>query len=84
MGLIAWIVLGFLAGWIASIVMKTDSQQGFVTDILLGVVGAIAGGFLMNLLGAQGVTGLNVYSVIVATVGAIILIWLGRLMTRNT
>lgn len=83
MGIIAWIVLGFLAGWIASIVMKTDSQQGFVTDVLLGIVGAIAGGFLMNLLGAQGVTGLNLYSVIVATVGAVVLIWLGRLMTRH-
>ncbi len=83
MGILAWIILGFLAGWIASIVMKTNSQQGFVTDVLLGIVGAIGGGFLMNLLGESGVTGLNLYSLIVSTIGAILLIWMGRQLARS-
>ena len=80
MGILLWIILGFLAGWIASIVMKTDSQQGMVTDIILGVVGAVVGGFIMNLFGASGVNGFNLYSIAVATIGAVVLIWLGRVL----
>ena len=80
MNILLWIILGFLAGWLASIVMKTDSQQGMLTDIILGVVGALVGGFIMNLFGAEGVTGLNIYSLMVATLGAVVLIWLGRVL----
>lgn len=84
MDVLLFVLLGFLAGWIASIVMKTDSRQGMVMDIILGIVGAFVGGFIMNLFGAPGVTGFNIYSIIVATLGAIVLIWLGRmLMVRS-
>jgi uncharacterized membrane protein YeaQ/YmgE (transglycosylase-associated protein family) len=71
MSFLAWIVLGLVAGFIGSkLVNKTG--EGLVRDVLLGVVGAIIGGFLFNLFGASGVTGLNLYSVLVAVVGAVV------------
>lgn len=79
MGLLTWIILGLVAGWLASVFMKTNSTQGFLMDIILGVGGAILGGFLMSLLGQQPVEGFNLYSIAVATVGAILLIWIGRM-----
>lgn len=78
MNILLWIIFGFLAGWIASIVMKTDAYQSTTTDILLGVLGALVGGFIFNLFGQPGVTGFNIYSILVAVTGASILIWLGR------
>lgn len=82
MGILAWIIVGLIAGWLASIVMGTNARQGWMTDIVLGIIGAFVGGFLMNLFGAQGVTGLNLYSILVAALGAIVLIWIGRQMGR--
>lgn len=76
MDILLWIVLGAIAGWIADMVMKSD--HGLLTDIILGVVGGFVGGFIMNSLGQPGVTGFNVYSLIVAVIGAIVLIFLGR------
>ncbi len=80
MDILLWIVLGGLAGWIASLIMKSD--QGIVTDVVLGIVGAIIGGFIMSFLGQAGVTGLNIYSLVVAVVGSVVLIALGRMMYR--
>lgn len=82
MNIILWIILGALAGWIASLVMKTDAQQGFLADIVLGIIGALVGGFLMNLIGEPGVTGFNIYSVIVSVIGAIVIIFAGRTLSR--
>lgn len=82
MNILLWVVLGGLAGWLASVIMKTDSSQGMFTDILLGIAGAFVGGFIFNLFGANGVTGFNIYSVLVAAAGAIVLIWLRRVMIR--
>ncbi|OGJ37714.1 MAG: hypothetical protein A2383_02335 [Candidatus Pacebacteria bacterium RIFOXYB1_FULL_39_46] len=78
MGIILWIILGGIAGWIASMVMETNSQ-GTLADIIMGIVGAMVGGFLLNLIGQSGVTGFNVYSLFVAVIGAIVLIYLGRM-----
>jgi uncharacterized membrane protein YeaQ/YmgE (transglycosylase-associated protein family) len=61
MGIILWIIFGAIAGWIASIIMKTNASQGTVWDIVMGVVGAVVGGFLMSLLGQPGVTGFDYY-----------------------
>jgi uncharacterized membrane protein YeaQ/YmgE (transglycosylase-associated protein family) len=73
MSIIGWIILGLIAGFIASkIVNKTG--EGFLLDIVLGIVGAIVGGFLFSLFGASGVTGLNIYSMVVAIVGAIVVL----------
>lgn len=73
MSIIAWLILGLIAGFIASkIVNKTGS--GVVLDIVLGVVGAIVGGFLFSLIGAAPVTGFNIYSMLVAIIGAIVVL----------
>lgn len=74
MGIIAWIVLGGLAGWIASKIAGTDEQQGWVANIVVGMVGAMLGGFVFDLLGGSGVTGFNIWSLLVAVIGALILI----------
>ncbi|MER9935967.1 MULTISPECIES: GlsB/YeaQ/YmgE family stress response membrane protein [unclassified Mesorhizobium] len=74
MGIISWIILGVVAGFIGSkIVNKTG--QGVVMDIVLGIVGAIVGGLIFSAFGASGVTGLNIYSLIVAVIGAVVVLW---------
>ncbi len=78
MGIILWIILGGVAGWIASIIMKTDRAQGTISDIIVGILGALIGGFIMNFFGQSGVTGFNFYSLIVAIIGAVVLIWISR------
>ena len=75
MSLLAWIVLGLIAGFIGSKIVN-NSGQGLIVDILLGVVGAIVGGFLFNQFGQSGVSGLNLYSLLVAIVGAVVVLWL--------
>jgi uncharacterized membrane protein YeaQ/YmgE (transglycosylase-associated protein family) len=73
MSIIGWIILGLIAGFIASkIVNKTG--EGFFIDIVLGIVGAIVGGFLFSAVGIGGVTGLNLYSMVVAVIGAIVVL----------
>lgn len=82
MGLLSWAILGLLAGWIASIIMKTDESQGALKDILMGVVGAVVGGWIMSFFGRSGVTGVDLYSVAVAVLGAVVLIAIGRSLSR--
>ena len=74
MGIILWIIFGALVGWIASIIMSTDEQQGVILNVVVGIVGAIIGGWLMSFFGESGVSGFNLYSFIVALVGAVVLI----------
>lgn len=81
MGFIAWIILGALAGWIASMIMRTDAEQGAIGNIIVGIVGAVIGGFLMQLFGASGVSGFNLYSLIVAIGGAVVLLAIYRALT---
>jgi uncharacterized membrane protein YeaQ/YmgE (transglycosylase-associated protein family) len=83
MNIIVWVVLGAVAGWLASLVMKTNKQQGLGTDIVVGIVGAIVGGLIFSLFGAPGVTGLNVYSLLVALVGAIVLLAIVKAVRRT-
>ncbi len=71
MSILAWIVLGLIAGFIGSKVVN-KSGEGIILDILLGIVGAVIGGYLFNTFGAHGVTGLNLYSLFVAVVGSVI------------
>ena len=82
MSIIAWIVLGLIAGFIASKIVNRQGE-GLILDIVLGVVGAVVGGFLFNQFGAAGVTGLNIYSVFVAVVGAVILLVLYHAIRRT-
>ncbi len=77
MGILAWIVVGLIAGWLASLVM--GGGFGLLGDILLGIVGALIGGFVLSLLGLGGaVTGINLSSILVAFVGAIIVLFIAR------
>jgi uncharacterized membrane protein YeaQ/YmgE (transglycosylase-associated protein family) len=81
--ILVWIIVGAIAGWLASIVMRTNRAQGLLEDIIVGVVGGILGGFLLNALGVGGaVTGLNITSILVAFVGAVILLALLRAVRR--
>ncbi|HZZ90724.1 MAG TPA: GlsB/YeaQ/YmgE family stress response membrane protein [Caulobacteraceae bacterium] len=75
MGILAWIVLGLIAGFIASKIVN-HTGSGIIMDIVLGVVGALVGGFLFSMFGATGVTGFNIYSMLVAIVGAVVVLWL--------
>jgi uncharacterized membrane protein YeaQ/YmgE (transglycosylase-associated protein family) len=74
MGIISWIVLGGIAGWLASIIMKRNDQMGCITNIIAGIVGAAVGGWVFSLFGGQGVTGFNLPSLLVAFVGAVIVL----------
>ncbi len=83
MGIILWIILGALAGWIASKIMGTDRRQGLIADVIIGIVGANIGGYLASLLGLGGVNGFNLYSLIIAVAGACLLIWIISLFRRR-
>lgn len=84
MSIIAWIIVGGLAGWLASIVMKTDSRQGCLTDIIVGVVGAFVGGWALSLVGVEtDVTGINLPSILVAFIGAVILLAILKFIQRS-
>ncbi|HMO78265.1 MAG TPA: GlsB/YeaQ/YmgE family stress response membrane protein [Candidatus Paceibacterota bacterium] len=82
MEILAWIVFGGLAGWIASLIMGTDGQQGIILNIIIGIIGASLGGYIMNFFGEGGVTGFNLYSFMVAVIGAVVLIYIVKLIRR--
>jgi uncharacterized membrane protein YeaQ/YmgE (transglycosylase-associated protein family) len=82
MGIIAWLVLGLIAGFIASKIVKR-SGSGVLLDLVLGLVGAFVGGLVFNALGAQGVTGFNLWSMLVALVGAVVVLGAYHLIERS-
>jgi uncharacterized membrane protein YeaQ/YmgE (transglycosylase-associated protein family) len=82
MSVVAWIILGLIAGFIASKIVNRTGE-GVGTDIILGIVGAIVGGWLFNRFGQPGVTGLNVWSLIVAVIGAIVLLLIYHALVRR-
>ena len=82
MGIILWIIFGALAGWIASMIMGTNDKQGALLNIVIGIVGAFLGGWLMILIGKSGVTGFNLRSFLVALAGAVVLIFIVKLFRR--
>lgn len=84
MSIIAWILFGALAGWIASLIMRTDAEQGTLMNIVVGIAGAIVGGFVMQALGGPDVTGFNFSSLLVAILGAVVLLGIYKAFTRRT
>lgn len=78
MGIISWIIIGGLAGWLSTKIIKPRKRKGCFTGILLGIVGAFVGGFIMSLIGGTSVTGFNLYSLFVATFGAVVILWISR------
>jgi uncharacterized membrane protein YeaQ/YmgE (transglycosylase-associated protein family) len=83
MGIILWIIFGALVGWIASLIMKTDAQQGALLNIIVGIVGALLGGYIMSYFGETGTTGFNLYSFLVALLGAVVLIAIVKAIRRS-
>ena len=86
MGFIVWIIVGGIVGWLASVVMKTDAQQGIFLNVVVGIVGAAIGGFLISpMLGVGSInTGISVASIFVSLVGAVILLALIKLFRRGS
>ena len=85
--LIIILIVGGLIGWVASKVMGTDPQQGILLNVIVGIVGALLGGFLFGLLGLGGSIldeGLNIGSILVSLIGAIVLIWIVKMVRRAT
>ncbi len=74
MGPISWIIIGALAGWIASMITGNDKRMGALANIAIGIVGGLIGGFLVDLLGGAGVTGFNLWSLLVAVIGSVVLL----------
>ncbi|NWF64325.1 MAG: GlsB/YeaQ/YmgE family stress response membrane protein [Chloroflexi bacterium] len=84
MNIITWILFGAFAGWVASIITNKNRQMGAVANIVTGIAGAFIGGFIMEqFFGAPGLTGFNVYSLLVAIGGAVVLIWVVSLISGN-
>jgi len=88
MGIIIWLVIGGVVGWLASLIMRTDAQQGIILNIVVGIVGAFLGGFIFTQLGYAGAnindSGLSVTSFVVSLVGAVILLAIVNLFRRGS
>lgn len=82
MSILAWIVLGLVAGFLGSKIVKKRGQ-GVVRDVVLGILGALVGGFLFNLIGAVGITGLNLWSMLVAVTGSIVVLSIYRAVAAS-
>jgi uncharacterized membrane protein YeaQ/YmgE (transglycosylase-associated protein family) len=82
MSVLAWIILGLIAGFIASKIVNS-SGQGLLIDIVLGIIGAVVGGYLFTAIGATGITGFNLYSIFVSIVGACVVLWLYHALSRR-
>jgi uncharacterized membrane protein YeaQ/YmgE (transglycosylase-associated protein family) len=85
MGILSWIIVGGIAGWLASMVMGTNERQGCIMDIILGIVGALVGGFLLSAIGMGGdMSGINIGSIITAFIGAVIVIFIWRAISGRS
>lgn len=83
MGLISWIVIGALAGWLGSIITGNNAKMGAGKNIIVGVIGAFIGGFVMNLIGGVGITGFNIWSLFVSFIGSVILLLIINAFSKN-
>jgi uncharacterized membrane protein YeaQ/YmgE (transglycosylase-associated protein family) len=80
--IIGWLVVGLIAGFLAKYVVPGEGPGGVVGDIVIGVIGAILGGWLFNYFGHSATTGINLYSIFVAFIGAVVLLFIGRSLSR--
>ena len=81
MGILSWIILGALSGWIASLILKTNAEQGALGNIIMGIVGALIGGFLGSWLFGVDISGINITSVLLAVLGALVFAFALSLIT---
>ncbi|MDI9521134.1 MAG: GlsB/YeaQ/YmgE family stress response membrane protein [Bacillota bacterium] len=72
MGIVSWIIFGGLAGWVASKLTGHDASMGILANVVVGIIGALVGGFVMSLIGKSGVDGFNIYSFLVAVGGSVL------------
>jgi len=84
MGILTWIIIGAIAGWLASVITGTNAQMGAVANVVVGIVGALIGGLLFSLMGGEGFTGFNFWSLFVSVVGAVVLLALIKAFSRQT
>lgn len=85
MGILAWIILGLIAGAIAKAIMPGRDPGGIIVTMLIGIVGAVIGGFLGNMIfGIGGVSGVDIRSILISVVGALLLLWIYRMATRRS
>lgn len=80
MSLLIFLIFGAIVGWLASMLVGSNSSQGLIGDIILGIIGSAVGGWLMQRFGEAGVTGFNLYSILVGVVGAIVFVFVGRML----
>lgn len=83
MGILSWIILGGIAGWIASMIMDTNASMGAIANIIVGILGAVIGGFIMNFFNKAGVNDFNLYSLLVALLGSVVLLALLKLISKK-
>jgi uncharacterized membrane protein YeaQ/YmgE (transglycosylase-associated protein family) len=83
MGIVAWLVLGLIAGFIASLLVNKQGE-GMLMDIVLGIVGAVVGGFIAQLAGFSGITGFNIYSILIAVGGAVVVLVVYHALARRS
>jgi uncharacterized membrane protein YeaQ/YmgE (transglycosylase-associated protein family) len=83
MGILAWVVLGLIAGAIAKAIMPGRDPGGILVTMLIGIVGAFLGGFLGSLIGGSGLNGFSMWSILLAVVGSMILLWIYRMSTKS-
>ncbi len=83
MGFISWIVVGLIAGWLAKRLMPGPEPGGLLMTLLIGVIGAVVGGWIFNFFGRAGATRIDFYSVVVATIGAIVFLWIWKALRRG-
>ncbi len=82
MGILGWMIIGALAGWLSSILVGKNDRKGCIGNIVVGVIGAFIGGFVMRIFGFDGITGFNLWSILVATLGAVILLFILNVIRR--
>jgi uncharacterized membrane protein YeaQ/YmgE (transglycosylase-associated protein family) len=83
MSLLVWLIIGVIAGWLASMVMETHREKGAMLDVAVGILGAVVGGAVFELLGIAGVTGFDLWSLFVAFIGAVILLGILRMFSTR-
>lgn len=82
--IILWIIFGAIVGWVASVIMNTDEEQGFGTNIFVGILGALVGGYLVDVFGGPSVNDFSIWGLIVSIIGAVILLGVVRMFRRRT
>ncbi len=82
MGILGWMIVGALAGWLSSILVGKNDRKGCIGNIVVGVIGAFIGGFVMRIFGFDGITRFNLWSILVATLGAVILLFILNVIRR--